>query len=193
MKKLLFIFTLSLLAVYCKKEDQIAYPEFILAGVTTGTHVLYTDIIPDDTVPASNTTPEYLYLDINHDKTDDFRLQYYIFQTPSMGNTHLSLEPLNNNEFAFAGTDSIMVDTIPVNFTIDKNLKWSGRKGTLYSSIWGSIPPGSYSQGLWMGVNDKVAGVRVFVGNDIVYGWIRPRISSGVFYVVYDYACTTRL
>jgi len=190
MKKLLFIGLISIVIFSCKKEGQKTYPESILAGQSSGTGVKYIDILPDDTInPINSSSKDYL-IDLNHDGITDFKLHAYLFQAPGFGYTSRTIIPFNDNEFVFAGVDSTLVDTISSSVSINKNLNWTHMEGTLYSTSWDSQMSGYYFSGLLNGVNDKYVGTRIFVGDGVLYGWIRLRVIDGAIFVVYDYACT---
>jgi hypothetical protein len=190
MKKLLCILMISIAIFSCKKEGEKSYPECILAGQTSGAGVNYTDILPDDTIsPINSSALDYL-VDLNHDGIDDFDLHAYFFQAPGFGTSIRTIMPLNNNEYVFADADTTLVDTLVMNVSINSNMKWTKEEGTLYSTAWDMQTPVFTSYGMWKNVSDKVVGVRIFVGDKILYGWIKLRVIDGAIFVVYDYACT---
>jgi hypothetical protein len=132
--------------------------------------IVYTDI-PDATPNA--TFP----LDLNNDSIEDFIIQ--------MGATDkIVCFPQNNN--AYAGE-----------FNGANYLPWALTSNTIIcdtlSSWYGPINPGflafSSSEGNWVGATDKYLALKLNVGNNTYYGWVRlDVVTTATSFTVKDYA-----
>lgn len=191
MKKYLLIAVTSVLLFACEKEKPKTYPDSILAGQISGPGILYTDLEPNEPLIYSVVKR----IDINRDRVEDFELETYSFEQPGFGHGYTTIKPLNLNEIAAPLSDSTCVDTLLINSLIDKNLNWHASATDLASFSY------DYSSrtfhGLWGRSNnlkDKCVGVKIYVGGNILYGWIRMDYiaQDGFLYLmILDYACTT--
>jgi hypothetical protein len=191
MNKNLLIAVISVLLFACEKEKPKTYPENILAGQISGPGILYTDLEPNEPLVYSVIKR----LDINRDGVNDFELKTYSFQQPGFGAGYLTIKPLNLNEIAAPLSDNTCVDTLLINSLIDKNLNWHSSATDLYSSSY------NYNSRIFHGfwkignnLKDKCVGVKINVGGNILYGWIRMDyiVQDGFLYLmILDYACTT--
>lgn len=191
MKKNLLIAVISVLLFACEKEKPKTYPDNILAGQISGPGILYTDLEPNEPLVYSVIK----HIDINRDGVNDFELKTYSFEQPGFGDGYKKIKPLNLNEIAAPLSDNTCVDTLLINSLIDKNLNWHSSAIDLYSFSY------DYSSrtfhGFWgmsNNLKDKCVGVKINVGGNILYGWIRMDYiaQDGFLYLmILDYACTT--
>ena len=182
---------ISVLLFACEKEEPKTYPDHILAGQITGPGILYTNLEPNDTLVYSVIKR----IDINRDGIDDFELEAYAFEQPGFGHGYKTIKPLNQNEIAAPLSDSTCVDTLLINNVIDKNLNWHASATDLESFSYDYT--GWTHHGFWSMSNnlkDKFVGVKINVGGNILFGWIRLdyTFQYGLNYLmVLDFACTT--
>ena len=143
---------------------------FIVSSNQISAQVIYTDI-PD-------ATPNATYqLDLNNDSIDDFVIQ--------MGATDkIVCFPQNDN--AYAG------ELNGANY-----FPWALTSNTIIcdtlSSWYGAVNPGflafSSSVGNWVGATDKYLALKLNVGTNTYYGWVRlDVVATSSSFTVKDYA-----
>lgn len=155
---------------YLKKSLFYCLFYFIASSKQISAQVIYTDI-PD-------ATPNATYpLDLNNDSIDDFIIQ--------MGATDkIVCFPQNDN--AYAG-EFIGANYFPWALTSNTNIC-----DTL-TSWYGSNNPGflafSSSIGNWIGQTDKYLALKLNVGTNTYYGWVRlDVVATASSFTVKDYA-----
>ncbi|MBX7108119.1 MAG: T9SS type A sorting domain-containing protein [Chitinophagales bacterium] len=141
--------------------------------------IVYTDVNPDDA--QANNGAEY-DLDLNNDATVDFKITI----SSTGGAVKMAAEAIGDN--AIAGTyysPYIYPSAFALNETIGDSRTWnSGAGQTLASSGYFQ---GAY--GHWFGAVDKYMGLRLKVGTDNFYGWMRMDVAEdGKSFVIKDYA-----
>ncbi len=132
--------------------------------------IIYTDIIPD-AIP-SVTYP----LDLNNDMITDFLIQFQ--------STKLMCIPQNSNAYAgdFVGGFHLAYALSQSNSICSSLTTWydSNNPGTMYLGT---------SLGYWVGATNKYLALKLIVGANTYYGWVRLDILfSGGSFAVKDYA-----
>ncbi|SNT35387.1 hypothetical protein SAMN05421640_3486 [Ekhidna lutea] len=124
----------------------------------------------------SSESSKEIILDINSDNIDDFK----IFATAKAGDEgdsiFFGIEPLNQSELIVFKTTNIAVSFIQ-DFILEEfdheQYEWSGDLS--YLGINYATPYRTFHKGQWASTyeNRRAAAVRLTVGNNIYYGWIR--------------------
>lgn len=146
--------------------------------------IIYTDIIPDTTYSCGYPPPwgscsNYYNIDINNDGTMDFKFYYSKDNNQYMSHQYDYISPYNSNTIIDSG---LLCYPIHPGDTIDSSNNW-GTGGTFYSYSYLS-GGSSQTSGIWpYNSNDYFVGLRLVVGSNIYYGWIRKRI-----YTLIDFA-----
>ncbi len=182
------------------------YLTFLLAFIfnTSEAQIIYTDIIPDSVV---NTNGGVYRLDLNNDGLVDFNFNLKLSTTSNThcigtkSNTTINVSPADSSLDAVAYTfdvfdstnylEPILADSIissnSSSWVSDSNqlmvyYHWTCKivKGTHYA--WTASNTGDWGLG-----SNKFMGLRIIVGVDTLYGWVRLSISSGSI-TVSDYA-----
>lgn len=141
--------------------------------------IVYTDVNPDNSQAGNGAEYD---LDLNNDATVDFKITI----TSNGAAVKMAAEALGDN--AIAGTYSspyIYPSAFALNEVIGDSRTWnSGAGQTLASSGYFQ---GAY--GHWFAAVDKYMGLRLKVGTDNFYGWMRMDVAEdGKSFVIKDYA-----
>lgn len=185
MKKL---FILLFVIAFAKVEAQ-----YIIAGQYTANDYFH-DVVPDSTYnspwPAGTTIKP---IDINGDGIIDFELGVYF--SGGLGNPggHTYIAAKNNNEIVSAGvstctysatftgtTTSLLAEAFDIADTIKNSLSWVGTINIAYRYY---CEISNFST-----LVSKYLGVRIFVANDTLYGWIKIGANSGRI-ILQEFAC----
>lgn len=170
----------------------------IQAGMHSGNDY-YKDFNPDTSNAAvHNGAGAQFYFDLNGDGHNDFLLTGSNGGGLGGNTASTTLNPLDSNEIAFGHYDScwgftgfIYATAIPESYAlgqpIDSTANWVKTALTLSNN---SYVMNSYNCSA--GISGPVyLGLRIFLGNDTLYGWINlPGIGSGS-YTVAELACNT--
>jgi hypothetical protein len=153
-----------------------SYAAFIIAGSTSGPGIDFTDILPDDTLDLSghpDTLIKIQFLDLNHDKIDDFEVLYQIASPTMLGGDYryLYLTPLNNNSIAVNNQTDLWAEPILAGDTISSNNTWVSQKTIIYGNFF-RIPDNHSYYGYWGTDSDKYVGVKIILEENELYGWI---------------------
>ena len=191
-----------------------AFGQYIVAGLH-GTQDYYFDIVPDTTITAPQNVGgihTFTYeVDVNNDAINDFILNV---TADDFGHWHhyeiCTVTPLNNNKVAYWGLDSCfssimcppvyfyygvqMADAFSAGDTINKNNIWTSSSANLAHSQWAAdLPdPCGYScNGTTFPSTSKYLGLKVFIPNDTLYGWIQVKSIASNNMTIQEYACNT--
>ncbi|MGB3076679.1 MAG: T9SS type A sorting domain-containing protein [Chitinophagales bacterium] len=176
--------------------------------------IIYTDVIPDDTLIdlTSGGGPyiEFIGLDLNNDGTFDFWLgQHHGPFDRHFGALLCNPEDLNIN--SVMGSQTIFTYTssgntysvtrkkypfqLAFNQVIGPGSSWvkpnsySGGNMDIYYQAWFNLQLWTSMYGLWNSGNEGYAGVRLNDNGVYNYGWIRLEVDSDARYVILkDYA-----
>lgn len=144
--------------------------------------IIYTNVDPDVTGTDDGATYS---LDLNNDATVDFKI---LVNSQGQGTVKMSGEALGDNAIAGsynAGYGYKYPYALDLNDVIDADLYWNGGNGHTMAST--GYFAGSY--GHWFGETDKYMGLRLDIGGDNHYGWVRLDVSDDAHtFVVKDYA-----
>jgi hypothetical protein len=192
MKTILTIGFIALLMIACKKEKDITYPDSILAGQKSGDGIIYTDVIPDDSIAGINGGDiEERLLDLNGDGVNDVKLYSNHLSSYGSGYGSSSVTPLGNNEIAISTLPGSFADTLSLNDAIGSNLNWGTGTCVLYQYSYDIMTSSHDESGLWKFGVSKYIGIKIFVDQHILYGWIRVEISNLASQNLMEYAVTT--
>lgn len=186
-----------------------SYLGLISASVfTSNAAIIYTDINPDITLNAPDSSSVY-ELDLNNDNNIDFivRLDKYT-DTYSNSNftgqhAYFSVASSANGNYFLKDTSPYSISTStsgsfvsPIILNENEDIKANDSRWQLpsslqsnYSTSYGIL--GAYVKGTdsynvyrnikigdWRGVEDKFVGLKVTVGNDTIYGWVRLSVNT---------------
>ena len=194
MKKIVTMGFIIMLLMACDKEKEVISPEIkylenILAGQTTGTGILYTDI-PNDTLffyyPGSSDS---IFIDINNDGIDDFELYFVGSASPAYEKSKNTIRCLGDTYVAASDLDNNLLWTLSLNDTIDNNLNWVNDTCIIYNHFMDMFGNSSTS-GLWNDLKNKHVGTKILLDDQILYGWIKIEIPDEWNLCLLEYACT---
>jgi hypothetical protein len=192
MKRIVIVCLTLMQIVACDKDKiqpDLEYLDNIAAGITEGLGIEYSGMINDTLFfdyPSSNTTR---FIDINDDGIYDFELRFSGSASPGHRNSNNSILTLANSFLAIPELDHNIVDTIPLNDTIDNKLNWVNDTCVLYNYYWDAS--GAFSTtGLWNDARNKYIGTKIHVDDKVLFGWIRVEITYGWNLTLIDFACT---
>ncbi len=177
---LMYVFLIS-----CS-ENVFSQQSFILAGDTIGEkqNIIYKNI-EDLFIMGSYS------LDINSDGINDFNFYASYYYGNSSTTKSCSVSSLNNNSISLTSPGSGDPKIHEINDQIGTTCYWGNNNYTLIYSYSNNVPPlGSGSSGIWWNVYDKYLGVRLVIGSQIFYGWIKLGIYSATscFIILQEYA-----
>lgn len=202
MSKRVFFLTFILLSPYLVLTQSIQagmhwWQDYFI-DITPDSSV-YTIITPYYSAP-SNTMD--FFVDINGDNINDFKLSAIYSNGKQWYQRHYGkITPLNNNNVAISHFDSCFTYMSPPVFqyttplaksflfqdTIHKNATWIDSAAFIayYDSdahYW-SCDSTNFVNG------PGYVGVKVFVPNDTLYGWIKVKVTRPDSMIIYEYAC----
>lgn len=140
--------------------------------------IIYTDVNPDSTLRGSLNHPwSQYYIDLNQNGTTDFILTHFY---PSNDLYYTEFQSSNPQ------IGEIMVDDYDHPLSLD-----NGMEIDEIHSRWKEVSSFAiYVRDNWKGRIDKYLGVRIKIGNNWLYGWIRIDIPEDESYcVLKDFAC----
>ena len=202
---------LFLLILYSTEN---AFGQYTIAGMH-GTQDYYFDIVPDTTITAPQNVGgihTFTYeLDVNNDAIKDFILNVTIDDGGNWYHYEIcSITPLNNNQVAYWGLDSCfssiicppsyfyysiqMANALSAGDTINKNNIWISSSAYLAHSHWAAYLPdacGYSCDGTTFPSTSKYLGLKVFIPNDTLYGWILVKSVAPNKITIQEYACNT--
>ena len=190
--------------IFLLAKNKILFLFFLtFSFLASEAQIIYTDIIPDSVV---NTNGGIYALDLNNDGLVDFNFNLKITSTTSIhctgakSNSVISVSPADSNLDAVANffdviDSSYYLQPIEADSLISENndywvndsdlilvnFRWTCRL-TKSHYFWASSNSGD-----WVIGANKFMGLRVIVGVDTLYGWVRISTSSGSI-TVSDYA-----
>jgi hypothetical protein len=156
------------------KQNILIALSICIASVVTNklfAQIVYTDLNPD-AIPGA-----MFALDLNNDGIQDFGIYYAT-------GSQVVIQPLGLNAYLGQVQNT-------------SGLPWALANGQNIcdtSTIWlDSLKPGTLVQsttlGYWVGATDKYMGLKLVVGGNTYYGWVRMDILfSGASFAVKDYA-----
>jgi len=190
MKTILLIEIVAMLFLSCCKKDETVHADSIMAGQVSGNGILYTNVVPDDTISGFSDTEDKT-LDLNQDGIDDILLRSGHITAAGFGNGGSWAIPLGENEIARPFEPGSMVDTLSYGETIDKNLVWGKGTSELYYYYYDQFWTNYGESGLWRYGKLNYIGIRIYKDDKILYGWIRVEISVVGSQKLMEYAVTT--
>lgn len=170
---------------------ELKYSDYILAGQTDSTWILYTDKKSIDTLFIRYPNKgDSIFIDINDDGIDDFQLMSSGFQSAGTKVSNHKIIPLCNNEIVgYKDTlNRTMAYSISYGVSIDMNSSWMNKLCYLYGYSY-NMYSGPVNWGFFGGPEGKFIGVKTFVNDKALYGWIRVKVSDWNLILI-DYATT---
>jgi hypothetical protein len=185
--KINILFCLIVMVFFSCNKDDLQYPDIIQAGQKSGNGVLFTDVVPDDTI-----YDEEKSLDLNGDGIEDVKLNSSHTTAAGFGDGGSWITPLGDNQIAMLEGSDSEIDTISFEQVIGPDLNWKSQKGVLYYYTYNQMT-GGYTEGVWNWNNaqNKYIGVRIIKDNHVLYGWIREEISIVGSQKLFEYAITS--
>lgn len=170
----------------------------LAAASSANAQIQYTDISPDTTF-SGNTTFD---IDLNNDQVMDFRISMSSSNSTfvtSSGSTYMRYGSMYINNLAsnsIALYTSSYADTIPTGANIQATgmmwgtwthkMAYGNKTVTKAGSNTNTV---SSTSGAFNNTKDKFLGLRIKVGNDTLYGWVRVDVGDHASYAtVKDYA-----
>ncbi len=173
----------------------------MMFSVNAYSQIVYTNVNPDTTVINNNAVYN---LDLNNDGIIDFRFRkesYYMcpYTIGFFGTTYTDIEidALNGNEVS---NDS---NNYPKKINYNNVIKsastnWMSSASQLLAKKSNKVSKGRFQcytlypttyNGNWNAANDKYVGLRLIIGGNKYYGWVRLNVSNGGTSVtIKDYA-----
>src|SRR5436190_2518286 len=165
--------------------------------------IIYTDVIPDAVI---STNGAGYFLDLNNDGIQDFNITYSTslisgFCSGSTLSTKIDINitPLSTNEVGHASSyPSTYPASLISNSIIDETIfSWQSNPGqTLETKSWHCVTIYrnlkrwvTYYSGSWYNATSKYLPLRLHVGLQVYYGWVRLTLPTGLAsFTVLDYA-----
>jgi len=178
----------------------------VASAFSTDAQILYTDVIPDDTLTAAQSS----FLDLNNDGVVDFYLvvahQPFGYATGDIVGNNLTsavnsvagIAIFSNTSTSYTGGAMKLPFRLWQEDVIDSNLEWVKPKagsdlffGAAYEQAILNAVFFSYTfYGNWQnGVENGYVGLRINLNGDQLYGWVRLDVDSAAkWMIVKDYA-----
>lgn len=163
----------------------------IVAGTAASAQMVYTDIVPDDTVSGAGDSYQ---LDLDNNSSTDFNIAVYSgsFSSSYYG-FFLSYQSISVQGY---GSNRVMNDSSNYPYAlnngdpINNNAGSWAYGGDMFSHFYlNSYSTFSGTFGNWTpGTNDKYLGLRLDVSGTIHYGWARISVITENTFVIKDYA-----
>jgi hypothetical protein len=178
------------------RKKLITYSAFTGSLISAGyanAQIIYTDIVPDDTLDGSGFG-EFSFLDLNNDGTSDFR-----FLVGSVGLGGVQLAALSqassngqNQVHAYSGPGWGYPAPYAMNFNeaINSQNQWKLIEDEPLGAGWLVYSDGTnnFEYGAWHHVQDKYLGLRIHANGQIYYGWARLDVATALHMIIKDYA-----
>jgi hypothetical protein len=163
--------------------------------------VIYTDVVPNSIIDSTNSV--YL-LDLNNDSVTDYNINFTAGTiSGSCQGTHTStayyikITPLDSNEVGTNATFPFYPKALLLDTLIDSAaFTWKNTASQLLAEkLWHcvgllGIPRWMpYYVGNWNNASNKYLPLRLHMGSQVYYGWVRLSIETGVTNAtIFDYA-----
>ncbi|OYT11796.1 MAG: hypothetical protein B6I19_10850 [Bacteroidetes bacterium 4572_114] len=167
----------ALTLLFYLNTDSFCQSNFILAGETSGSSTVYTDLIPDIRIINFYNSNSIWYYDIDKDDIYDFLFKSSSVQSPGgVYKKEYKIETTGGESIAMHPSSPQCADVINANDTIGDNLIW-GTSAILwyYSSYPGGTP---IDIGFWQNVEGKYLGLKKVIGNDTIYCWFQLYVAN---------------
>lgn len=174
---------------------------FLASGAVNG-QIMYTDVNPDVVISVANGNSPYL-IDMDGDTNDDLGIVVDSFSgsfttyisgygTYNIGYSGSYAAVAGQPSLGAAMDSSSNAAVLSSGSTINSTNSFtsSGLMGIVGSSFFTAIPiSSSWSDGPWLGQNDKFMGVAFDIGGNTHYGWVRLSVAADASSVtIHDYA-----
>ncbi len=159
----------------------------MLIAATMFGQMAYTNINSDVTI---NTDGATYYLDLDNNGISDYSLTCHIQDGGGLKTRNIQMTPLDSNAQAVAGT---LMSAFNVNDSISSTKDYSKTFNTLnsysYTVFTGWVAQGNFTNGI-----DQYVGLRLKVGANYYYGWLRVNLTvttTSASCTIKDYAYNT--
>jgi Secretion system C-terminal sorting domain len=169
----------------------------IMFSASANAQIVYTDVIPDSIKtctpsPGSSCSSTY-QLDLNNDGISDFQLYqfHWIDLCPvPRHSSYVSVSPLGSNKVACESTSIGICPLALANGVVIQNNNWYSTSGLkLEEHLTGCSGTLQYTCSNWYLATDKYLGLKLIVGSNTYYGWVRLDVAQfGTSFTIKDYA-----
>lgn len=179
---------MNTLATYSTRITSLLLLFNMMLNINASAQIIYTDVNPDTTVACSSAPCSHSNtIDLNNDGIADYTIAIYYNILNCFPSGTYSKKYVSVNS---TGSNNLMLTMMNLNDKIGNNLVFNTTSGSL-RSINFSLHYCAGSSGSWTSATDHYLGVRMVVGSNVYYGWIRLNVSvssSSLFYTIKDYA-----
>ena len=186
-----------------KKQLQKKFYAFIMmmfSIVTANAQIVYTDVTPNSII---DTTNSVYHLDLNNDGVTDYNIN---FTTGTISGScsgtqnstayYIKITLLDSNEVGTDATSPFYPKVLLLDSWIDSSFTWKNTASQLLAEkLWHCImvrPPYhwvAYYVGNWNNASNKYLPLRLNMGSQVYYGWVRLSVANGVTNAtIFDYA-----
>ena len=167
-----------------KKQLQKKLSAFIVTAMmfsaSANAQIVYTDVNPDYviSIPVVNPIPTDYNIDLNNDGISDYKISCLFGFAPCRFRQYVSyvkVSALNTNAVVAVGT----TNPLAMNFN-DGILSGLAFSTSGYLRYVSGGYCGSTTLGVWPNSLDRYLGLKLIVGANTYYGWVRIQVSVGV-------------
>lgn len=169
----------------------------MLFSASSNAQIVYTDVNPDTvftcTLSLGNPCSTMYQLDLNNDGIVDFQLVKFYGTAPRQNSdSYVSVTPLGSNKFTSSttnfGTFNLVCASALANGDSIQNNNWYGARLMLEQNLVNGLSF-AFTCHHWNAVTDKYLGLKLIVGSNTYYGWVRLDVAqNGTSFTVKDYA-----
>ncbi|MBA2406368.1 MAG: T9SS type A sorting domain-containing protein, partial [Chitinophagales bacterium] len=166
---------------------------FIAAQKSADGQIVYHDVAPDDTLSIIGNSGEWYSLDLNNDGIADYSVAADIiyFENHAMIGKYANGSISNSvaGTYANVGMPAYNVFKLEASDPISQSVNWV-KANTPKDDYFGNLLEMFSYEGYWQnGVTDGYIGLRIHVGINNFYGWLRCDVAADAsFIIIKDYA-----
>ena len=173
----------------------------MMFSASVNAQVIYTDVIPDRII---DTTNSVYHLDLNNDGIIDYNINFTTGRmsgcrggTQNSTAYYIKVTPLDSNEVGTDATSPFYPKALLLDSLIDSAaFTWKNTSSQLLAEkLWHCITFNfrnfwvPYYVGNWNNASNKYLPLRLKMGSQVYYGWVRISIATGVTNAtIFEYA-----
>ena len=175
----------------------------MMFSASVNAQVIYTDVIPDRIIDSTNSVYP---LDLNNDGIIDYNINFTtgiisgscnLSMSYSSTAYYITITPLDSNEVGTDATSPFYPKALLLDSLIDSAaFTWKNTSSQLLAEkLWHCITFNfrnywvPYYVGNWNNASNKYLPLRLKMGSQVYYGWVRISIATGVTNAtIFDYA-----